>query len=53
MPNLEGIINIPDYSVLISRSDLLTEARERLNEFFGRKYPKYFRKRACELRAYF
>lgn len=44
MPNLEGIINIPDYSVLISRSDLLTEARERLNEFFGRKYPKYFRK---------
>ena len=44
MPNLEGIINIPDYSVLISRSDLLTEARERLNEFFGRKYPKYCRK---------
>lgn len=44
MPALEGIINIPDYSVLVSRSTLLTEARERLNEFFGRKYPKYFRK---------
>lgn len=44
MPHLEGIINIPDYSVLISRSALLTEARERLNEFFGQKYPKYFRK---------
>jgi len=44
MPGLEGIINIPDYSVLVSRSDLLTEARERLNEFFGRKFPKYFRK---------
>lgn len=44
MPSLEGIINIPDYSVLISRSTLLTQARERLNEFFGRKFPKYFRK---------
>ena len=44
MPNLEGIISIPDYSVLVSRSELLTEARERLNEFFGKKYPKYFRK---------
>ena len=44
MPHLEGIINIPDYSVLLSRSELLTEARERLNEYFGKKYPKYFRK---------
>ncbi len=44
MPHLEGIINIPDYSVLVSRSTLLTEAREHLNEYFGRKYPKYFRK---------
>lgn len=44
MPNLEGIISIPDYSVLVSRSELLTQAREHLNEFFGKKYPKYFRK---------
>ena len=44
MPQLEGIINIPDYSLLLSRSELLTEARERLNELFGKKYPKYFRK---------
>lgn len=44
MPHLEGIINIPDYSLLLSRSELLTESRERLNELFGRKYPKYFRK---------
>ena len=43
MPQLEGIINIPDYSLLLSRSELLTEARERLNEFFGKKFPKYFR----------
>ena len=44
MPHLEGVINIPDYSLLLSRTDLLTEARERLNELFGRKFPKYFRK---------
>lgn len=43
MPDLEGIIFIPDYSLLVSRTEKLTEARERLNEFFGRKYPKYFR----------
>lgn len=43
MPHLEGIISIPDYSLLVSRTDKLTEARERLNELFGKKYPKYFR----------
>jgi long-chain acyl-CoA synthetase len=43
MPHLEGIINIPDYSLLVSRTMPLTEAREHLNEYFGRKYPKYFR----------
>jgi long-chain acyl-CoA synthetase len=44
MPDLEGIINIPDYSLMVSRSEKLTYAREHLNEFFGKKYPKYFRK---------
>ncbi len=44
MPHLEGIISIPDYSLLVSRTEKLTEAREHLNEYFGRKYPKYFRK---------
>ena len=44
MPHLEGIIHIPDYSLLVSRTEQLTEAREHLNEFFGRKYPKFFRK---------
>jgi len=44
MPDLEGIINIPDYSLMISRTDKLTYAREHLNEMFGKKYPKYFRK---------
>lgn len=44
MPNLEGIIYIPDYSLVLSRTDKLTYAREHLNEMFGHKYPKFFRK---------
>lgn len=44
MPALEGIIYIPDYSLVLSRTDKLTYAREHLNEIFGKKYPKYFRK---------
>lgn len=44
MPGLEGIIYIPDYSLVVSRTDKLTYAREHLNEMFGQKYPKYFRK---------
>ena len=44
MPHLEGIVSIPDYSLLVSRTERLTEARERLNELFGKKYPKFFRK---------
>jgi len=43
MPHLEGIIYIPDYSLVISRTDKLTYAREHLNELFGHKYPKAFR----------
>lgn len=48
MPGLEGIINIPDYSLALSRTDKLTYAREHLNEIFGMKYPKYFRKEHIE-----
>mgnify|MGYP000543268147 FL=1 len=44
MPGLEGIIYIPDYSLVVSRTDKLTYAREHLNEMFGIKFPKYFRK---------
>ena len=43
MPGLEGIIYIPDYSLVVSRTEQLTYAREHLNEMFGKKYPKYFR----------
>lgn len=44
MPALEGIINIPDFSLMVSRSVKLTEARETLNKLFGEKYPKQFTK---------
>ena len=44
MPTLEGIVSNTDYSLIISRTDKLTYAREHLNELYGKKYPKYFRK---------
>ena len=44
MPHLEGIISNTDYSLIVSRTDKLTYAREHLNELYGKKYPKYFRK---------
>lgn len=43
MPHLEGIINIPDFSLMLSRSEKLTYAREHLNYMFGSKYPMAFR----------
>lgn len=43
MPNIEGIVYLPDYSLILSRSEKLTFAREHLNEIFGKKYPKFFR----------
>lgn len=44
MTSLEGIVYLPDFSLNLSRSEKLTYAREHLNEIFGHKYPKYFRK---------
>ena len=43
MPKLEGIIRSTDYSLILSRSEKLTYARENLNALYGQKYPKYFR----------
>ncbi|MBW4754546.1 AMP-binding protein [Prevotella melaninogenica] len=43
MPQLEGIIYLPDFSLILSRSESLTIARENLNALFGKKYPKFFR----------
>lgn len=44
MPSLEGIVYLPDFSLNLSRSEKLTYAREHLNEIFGHKFPKFFRK---------
>ena len=43
MPSLEGIIYLPDNSLVISRTEKLTYAREHLNQIFCKRYPKYFR----------
>ncbi len=42
MPQLEGILNLPDFSLMISRSEQLTYAREHLNLMFGSKFPRAF-----------
>jgi len=44
MPGLEGIINLPDFSLHTSHNENLSYAREHLNELFGRKYPNAYRK---------
>lgn len=43
MPNLEGIIELKNFDLVVSRSEKLTYAREHLNEEFGKKYPYRFR----------
>ncbi|MCI6161675.1 MAG: AMP-binding protein [Prevotellaceae bacterium] len=50
MPSLEGVVYIPDYSLVVSRTNKLTYAREHLNELFGKKYPKAFRPEHVEYR---
>ena len=42
MTALEGIVYIPDFSLVLSRSEDLTYARENLNALYGHKYPKFF-----------
>lgn len=44
MPDLQGVISLVDFSVLVSRSEKLTYARENLNRLFGEKFPMNFRK---------
>ncbi len=44
MPDLEAIFYLPDFSLIVSRSEQVTYAREHLNELYGKKFPKYFRK---------
>lgn len=43
MPGLDGVLRVEDYSLRFSRQERLTEARAKLNELFGKKYPDRFR----------
>ena len=43
MPNLEAVILISDFSVAYAKEHHIQDVRERLNELFGKKYPKNFR----------
>lgn len=42
MPDVQAIIQINNFKLLYAASDRITEAREHLNELFGRKYPMNF-----------
>ena len=44
MPNLEGILLMNDFTILVSRSEKLDYARAHLNEMFGKKFPRNFRR---------
>lgn len=43
MPHLEGIIELKDFGVPVSRLEKLAYARDHLNEIFGHKFPCRFR----------
>ena len=43
MPHLEGIIELKDFGVPVSRSEKLAYARDHMNEIFGHKFPCRFR----------
>ena len=43
MPDIHAVIQVSDLTILYSRDPLIDETRERLNEYFGKKYPKNFR----------
>lgn len=42
MPGLDGILRIEDFSLRHANKKELAQARERLNELFGKKYPDRF-----------
>lgn len=42
VPGLEGVLVLSDFSLLMSRSEPLSEARSHLNELFGHEYPERF-----------
>ena len=48
MPNLEGILLMNDFTILVSRSEKLDYVRAHLNEMFGKKFPRNFRRQHVE-----
>ena len=40
--NILATINLVDFELFLSRSEAISEAREHLNELFGKKYPNRF-----------
>ena len=42
MPNLQAIIQVNSFQLLYAANDRINEARARLNEFFGKKFPMQF-----------
>jgi long-chain acyl-CoA synthetase len=42
MPALEGVVKTKDFSLLLCRNGRLMDARQHLNEYFGKKYPERF-----------
>ncbi len=42
MPDLQGIISLVDYSLLVCHNDKLAFARDNLNRLFGEKFPSRF-----------
>ena len=42
MPDLQGIVSLTDYSLLVCRSEKLSHARENLNRLFGERFPHRF-----------
>jgi len=39
---IDGVLNIADYTAMLSQNEKFADARARLNEYFGRKYPERF-----------
>ena len=43
MPNLLGIVLLPDFTPVVARDERLTDAFEHRNAIYGQRYPKNFR----------
>ena len=50
MPNIEGVILMTDFTLQVCRSSKLEYAREHLNELFGKKFPRNFRREHIQYR---